>query len=94
MTWLLSEGARYVTGSTITVDGGSSNVKASMTSVLKFAYDEAWPQYGRNAVPQPSKEALLKEEGELREGKLGVPTGRMSFPTRMLDAAAAHLSKL
>jgi NAD(P)-dependent dehydrogenase (short-subunit alcohol dehydrogenase family) len=47
VTWLLSPGARYVSGSTLTVDAALSNVKASVAGSLKLSYDEPWPVYGK-----------------------------------------------
>ena len=37
VVWLLSPGARYVSGSTVTVDAALSNVKASISTSLKLA---------------------------------------------------------
>ena len=37
VTWLLSPGARYVSGSTLTVDAALSNVKASVSGMLKLS---------------------------------------------------------
>ena len=42
VVWLLSPGARYVSGSTVTVDAALSNVKASISTSLKLACASTW----------------------------------------------------
>ena len=56
-------------GSTVTVDGGLSNVKASIAGVVRYAYDEAWPEYGVREVPRPAKDLLEAGQREMAAGR-------------------------
>ena len=54
VVWLLSPGARYVSGSTVTVDAALSNVKASISTSLKLACASTW-----SGTPRPAWLPLL-----------------------------------
>ena len=50
--WLLSPGASYCSGHTLTVDGAMTNVSSPMP--LTFVNSEPWPHYGNSAPPKPA----------------------------------------
>ena len=53
----------------MTVDGGLSNVKASIAGAVRYAYDEAWPEYGLREVPRPAKDLLEAGQHEMAAGR-------------------------
>lgn len=63
VVWLLSPGASYVSGTTVTVDGTWSNVTSTMP--IANTHDDPWPIYGHPA-PKPDKLKIiaLREPGQ------------------------------
>ena len=57
VVWMLTPGASYCSGSTLTVDGAWSNVASTMP--IAHVAGDSWPHYGIAAPPKPPLEAVM-----------------------------------
>ena len=72
--------------STLTVDGGLTNVKASIHQRLTYSYMDAWPEYGRRRVPRPALEDVAERPRARMRAGIDLPTHSLSFPSRLIEA--------